>query len=659
MANTLEPPITVAGTDPIDSILSKEWLHSNRIGAYASSTPAGCNTRRYHGLLIAATMPPVGRFCALSSLMEQVQISQETYSLGTNEFQGTFSPRGIDNLLEFRNDVAATFVYRLGKYELTKEVLLAEMANAVAVRYTLRGGSARLSVWPFAGLRDFHGLRRVHEPHQMTFEILKNGVSIQDRPRVGHVCHVLCPRSEFVAKPQWWYRFLYRADLARGQDGFEDLYTPGYLVVDLADGVPCQVTASLDDPIAVDFQATLDRRRERLTELAGAMGKGSDETTRRLAVAADAYVVQRSFPNSPSLPTVLAGFHWFADWGRDTFISLPGLLLATGRFEQARGVFRTFGDAIKDGIVPNRFDDYSRSAHYNSLDASLWFILAGERYVEATGDTRFWRDVLMPATRQILTSFANGTLFDIHADSDGLLMGGSEKTQLTWMDAKLGDEVMTPRHGKPVEINALWLAAHYIMATRAKEFDPATAATFAQRAEEISQAFLKAFWYEQGHYLFDVITGGRGDPTVRPNQVIAAALPYVPLTPEQRGCILRVARDHLLTPMGLRTLSPVDRNYRGQCAGTWEQRDRAYHQGTVWPWLMGFFIEAHFRAEGHTTEAVAQAKQWLAPFDAHLRQAGLGHISEIADGNDPHTPRGCIAQAWSVAEILRAKRMCE
>jgi len=657
MAKPPLSPIVVAGDEALDGMLSKEWLRANKIGAYASSTPAGCNTRRYHGLLIAATMPPVGRLCALSSLGEQVEVNGRVYDLAMNEFDGTFSPRGVHCLVEFRDDTAATFIYRVGGLELTKEILLAEHANAVAVRYTLRGGAARMTLWPFAAMRDFHGLRRVHQPSLMTFDAVPHGVIIRDDLHREHTLHVMCPGGRFTASPQWWYRFVYRADIERGQEGVEDLYTPGSLTVGLGDGRSCQVTASLDDPQTIDFDATLARRRERLGELADAAGESADETARRLAMASDSFVVQRSFPNAPSQPTILAGFHWFADWGRDTFIALPGLLLATGRHDVARGVFTLFAESIKDGLVPNRFDDYSHAAHYNSLDASLWFMLAGERYMQATGDTGFFRDVLLPAMRQILSAFTDGTMFDIHADSDGLLTGGSETTQLTWMDAKLGGEAITPRHGKSVETNALWVAAHEIFARQCRPFDAPLAAVYAARHEEISQAFVKAFWYEQGGYLFDVITHGKPDASVRPNQIIAAALPQIPLSPPQRASVVRVVREHLLTPLGLRTLSPVDRHYRPQCAGSWDQRDRAYHQGTVWPWLMGFFVEAYLLAEGRSDAAVAQARAFLSEFDVHLHQAGLGFVSEIADGNAPHTPRGCIAQAWSVAEILRAKKL--
>ena len=653
----LPPPIVVAikGGD-LDRLLTQEWLTANSLGAYASSTAVGCNTRRYHGLLIAATLPPVGRVATLSTVMEHLTVGEETFELATNEFTGSFSPRGVAHLAEFRNDVAPTFVFRGRGWELVKEVLLADAANAVAIRYTWRGPAARLCLWPFVALRDFHGLRKTSEPHQMTFQALTpNRISVQDRMQQQQALFLDAQDANFEPRPQWWYRFCYRTDIGRGMDGYEDLYSPGNFFRDLADGQTVQLTASLKDPLPVDFDRTLDRRRRRLETLAHSVAGKGDETARRLAVASDAFVVQRSFPNAPPTATILAGYHWFADWGRDTFISLPGLLLATGRFEQARAVFRTFAGSIAHGMVPNRFDDYATTAHYNSIDASLWFVIAADRFVEATGDRTFWRDVLMPACHAILSSYHDGTLFDIRADADGLLCGGSHHTQLTWMDAALGKEVVTPRHGKAVEINALWHSAHCIMADRCRGVDDALADHYANAAALIGPAFARTFWNAELGWLYDCISDNWPDASLRPNQVLAVSLPHCPLSLSHQQSIVRVVTEKLLTPYGLRTLSPDDSRYRRQYGGSWETRDRAYHQGTVWAWLIGPFIEAYLKVEGPTPFTLAQAHRWLEPFDAHLREAGLGTISEVFDGDAPHTPGGCIAQAWSVAEVLRAK----
>ena len=654
----LPPPIVVhcRGENP-DSLLNKEWLLTNRLGAYASSTAIGCNTRRYHGLLVAASNPPMGRIATLSTVMEQLQIGDKTFDLATNEFPDAFAPHGWNYLTEFVNDPTPRFVFRIGGAELTKEIVLADAANALAIRYTLRGASGTLRLTPFAALRDFHGLRKADQPHQMIFEHRHGGVIVQDRLAGSHDLHIVVSGSHFLPGPQWWLRFLYRQDLARGQDGFEDLYSPGCFSCALADGQSCQITACLDGPVAVDFADAVSRRKDRHAELAASVGPDADVTTRRLAIAADAFVVQRSFPSASPSPTILAGYHWFADWGRDTFLALPGLLLETRRFDLARGVFRTFAGSMSEGMIPNRFDDYSSVAHHNSIDASLWFVIAADRYMEATADTAFWQSVLMPAVNAILTGYHAGTRFDIRADADGLLAGGSRRTQLTWMDVALGEEVVTPRHGKAVEVNALWHSAHRIMARRCEGIDDRLASHYAHLAELIGPAMVRAFWNEQGQCLYDCIIDGGPDASIRPNQVLAVSLPYSPLSAKQQAAVVRVATEHLLTPLGLRTLSPHDGRYRRRYGGSWESRDRAYHQGTVWAWLIGPFIEAYLKVRGGDPAAVAQARRWLEPFDDHLHDAGLGTISEIFDGDAPHHPRGCIAQAWSVGEVLRAKRL--
>jgi predicted glycogen debranching enzyme len=599
----------------------------------------------------------VGRTVALSTVLEQLSAGTSTYDLATNEFEGAFSPRGFTHLSEFRNDVAATFVFRVGGVELSKEIALADSGNAVAIRYTLRGGDAELRIRPFAAMRDYHLLRLPADAKQLTLEIVPGGLAVRDGSRNGHVLHVLSRESKFQPDPQWWRRFHYRAEVARGQEGFEDLYSPGWFVFGLRDGQSCQLTASLGEPAAVDFSAAVERRRRRLEELASSVAGDEDETASRLAIASDAFLAARSLPDGKTSLTIIAGFHWFADWGRDAFIALPGLLLSTGRLAAAREVFETFASRIENGMVPNCFDDYSSRAHYNSIDASLWFIIACERYLAAGGDASFWRDTLMPACHTILTRFRTGTLFDIRAEADGLLAGGSRSTQLTWMDAKLGDEAVTPRHGKAVEVNALWHSAHRIMARRCRGIDSALAGSYEHAAETIATAFGKAFWNDQQQCLYDCRTDAGPDASIRPNQVFAVSLPYSPLLPQQQVAVLRIVEAKLLTPMGLRTLSPDDPRYRGRYGVSWQSRDRAYHQGTVWAWLIGPFVEAYLKLEGSAPAAVEKCSKMLSAFDDHLRRAGLGFVSEIFDGDPPHAARGCIAQAWSVGEVLRAKRL--
>jgi predicted glycogen debranching enzyme len=656
--NPLPEPLAVdASAAELPALLASEWLLANRIGAYASSTVVGCNTRRYHGLLVAATKPPAGRVAALSSVMEQLGVAGGEVELATNEFDGAFSPQGSEHLAAFRNDVAPTFVFRAGGVELTKQVMLADSANAVALRYTLRGGSAALRLRPMVALRDYHHLRRFDPAVELVFRPANGGIMVEDRSGGGMALHLACTGGRFEPGPHWWYRFCYRAEIARGQDGFEDLYTPGVFLCELAEGESCQLTASLDAPVALDFDAGVARRRERLAVLAAAVGDDADDTDRRLALAGDAFVVTRSFPDAAPSATILAGYHWFADWGRDAFVALPGLLLATRRFEEAREVFRTFASHAADGLIPNRFDDYAPSAHYNSIDASLWFVVAAERYLQATGDVAFWREVLLPAADGILAAYRDGTRFDIRADGDTLLAGGSEQTQLTWMDAKLGEEVVTPRHGKAVEVNALWHSAHRIMAQRCRGLDDDLAGRYDHFADLIARAFRAAFWNDAAGCLFDCISDDLPDATIRANQIFAVSLPHSALRPDQQAAVVRIVERHLLTPVGLRSLSPEDPRYRRRCGGSWQSRDRAYHQGTVWPWLIGAFVEAYLKVEHASPFALDRAREILAAFDDRLAEAGIGFLGEIHDGDAPHAPRGCIAQAWSVGEVLRAKRL--
>ena len=705
----LPAPIVVPCQADAGDLLGREWLLANKIGAYASSTVIGANTRRYHGLLVAATRPPAGRIVALSCLMDQLVLTnaageERAFDLTTFEFVGKFSPDCRPSLVEFRNDLAATFVYRCDDAEVIKEIILAETANAVAVRYRLiRPEKARLRIWPFLALRDQHGLRRLRLSGQITYLHYHDEIRVEDRPatppgtappdrqaeaseRAGsparpsetggagsgdtaaHAVHLAVAaappgtatpgqvqRARFHDNPQWWYRFRYRGDLARGQEGLEDLYTPGWFDAELTPQRPVQLTASLTDPKGVHFDATVDQKRRRLTQIVDALGDGADESTRRLAVASDAFVVARKRPNAHPGTTIVAGYHWFADWGRDAMIALPGLLLETGRHDAALQVLRTFAEAIDEGMVPNRFDEHGGRPHYNSIDASLWFVVAADRYVAATGDEAAWGNDLAGPVERILQAYHDGTSFGIRADADGLLAGGDKDTQLTWMDVKLAGEPVTPRHGKCVEVNALWHAALRIAARRRGEGERGK--FYADLAGRVAAAFAAAFWNEQAGCLYDCVNGEVKDASIRPNQILAVALPHCPLPPEQQRGVVATVRGELLTPYGLRTLSPKDRRYRGHYGISWESRDLAYHQGTVWPWLMGPFVEAHLKVEGFSSRARAEAGGWLQALDEHLAQAGVGFISEIFDGDPPHAPAGCIAQAWSVAEVLRAKRL--
>jgi predicted glycogen debranching enzyme len=665
----LPEPIGIDCADGGDALFEREWLVTNPLGSYASGSAAGTNTRRYHGLLVAATRPPVGRIVALNCLLDELVLTdpdggERTFALSTFEFPGAIAPDARPNLAELKAGPAATFVYRFGGVELIREIVLADTTNAVAVRYRIRRAegseeqaapAGRLRIRPFAALRDFHHLRTFDPDNRVTFTAAEDAVKIEDRGSALPALHVAIDAGgKFRAAPQWWNRFRYRADLARGQDGLEDLYSPGWFEADLAEARPVQLTASVGERVAVDFETALAARRRRKEQFVAGLGDEADRTVRRLAAAAEAFVVRRNGAR-PGRMSILAGYHWFADWGRDAMIALPGLLLETGRFTEARAVLATFAEAADAGMVPNCFADRDGPPAYNSIDASLWFVVAADRYVRASGDQAAWGELLGPAAERILQAYHDGTRFDIRADADGLLAGGGEGTQLTWMDAAFAGRPVTPRHGKPVEVNALWHAALRVVAGRCADAD--RAAELDAWAAAAAAAFERTFWNEEGGCCYDCVRGEDRDGSVRPNQILAVSLPHSPLSPARRRLVVEVVRRDLLTPLGLRTLAPYDHRYRPRYGGSWESRDRSYHQGTVWAWLTGAFIEAYLKVNGFSLNARGQAKLWLAGFDAHLAEAGLGFISEIFHGDAPHRPVGCIAQAWSVAEVLRARRL--
>jgi predicted glycogen debranching enzyme len=656
-ATQLPGPIRVSTDTSLDELLSREWVLSNRLGAYASSSVIGCNTRRYHALLTAATAPPMGRVVALAAVVDRVNVDDQEYALATNEFAEAFSPEGYEHLARFENDVIPRWVYHLPEGILVKELLLAESANAIAIRYQWQGLDCQLRVRPLVAMRNFHHVRQAHEG-QMVHHRTPGGLIVSDHALTAHDLHLISPEAELELDPQWWYQLRYRADRARGYKQNEDLYAPGDFVWDLQEGVPCVITAALDEAALIFFDSALQRRRQRLELLARSVAP-APEAVRRLAVATDAFIARRRFANSRASTTILAGFPWFADWGRDTFIALPGLLLETNRFDQARHVFTTFANAINDGLIPNRFDDEGASPHYNSIDASLWFCLAAERFMRLVDDPAFASNILLPTMHAILSRMHDGTHFGIHADSDGLLTGGDATTQLTWMDAQAAGKPVTPRHGKAVEVNALWYCAHKVMAMRCQATHPTLVDTYRQRASLLAGAFVRTFWNPRQECLFDCVASRGVSPAIRPNQLFAVALPHSPLSPAQQHSVVDCVRHHLLTPMGLRTLSPADRAYQGRYEGGPDDRDAAYHQGTVWPWLMGPFVEAYLRVEQYSPAALDQAQAWLEPITEHLFEAGLGSISEVFDGDAPQRPGGCIAQAWSVAELLRAHRLIE
>jgi predicted glycogen debranching enzyme len=716
----------------LDAVIQREWLVTNGLGSYASSTVAGVNTRRYHGLLVAALRPPVARTVMVAKIDEEVEYDQRTLYLGVNEYQdGTIHPGGFVHLESFSlEDGLPVFVYRIGGHDelmLEKRIWMERGQNTTYVRYhlfrqppepngtgstiALNGAHAEetpaitLTLLPFTAYRDYHAEQYGSADRYFSISPLSPSgsgqpgkesamagcaISAFDGARPYHMIAIGHRTSEADFTPMgiWYWRFLHRMERERGLPDTEDYYLPGLFRARLAlegagkdaqDTLTLILTAeprwtSYTRPGAPDrsLQQTIAHQRAIAGNDLQQLGEHDRTFLQQLRLAADQFLVARPSAgarrtgSNNANTTVIAGYHWFTDWSRDTMISLPGLTLTTGRFQEARGLLETFARYLNRGMLPNRFPDSGENladADYNTADATLWYFHALDHYLRLSGDTSLLNQ-LFPALEESIAWHQRGTRFGIHVDAqDGLLAAGQIGIQLTWMDAKVDNWVVTPRMGKPVEVNALWYNALRLMETWAsgQGKDPLPYGAAAARCRE---SFNKRFWYESGTYLYDVIDGPDGDDaSLRPNQLFAISLPHPILETSRWQPVLEVVTRHLLTSLGLRTLNQANPAYRGYHIGDRHARDGAYHQGTVWPWLIGPYLDARLRVYGSDDENARaheeeRCRGILEAFRDHLAQAGMGTISEIFDGETPHTPRGCIAQAWSVAEVLRLWSRC-
>ena len=638
----------------LDAALHREFLETNGLGGFASSTIVGLNTRRYHGLLVAATKPPVGRKVLLSKFEETLLIDRQRFHLSANRYPGIVHPQGYRYLKNFRLDPFPIFTYKMEGVEIEKTVFVIQGENSTVVHYELKknnhSGSPknlRLEIRPLIAFRDYHNT--THENGAINPAVEERPGLATVNPYQGMPSLHLAHNAVELGRTGEWYRHLeYDMERERGLDFSEDLFNPLVLSFDLQTRQPASIIASTEprdvSRVADYRQAEIARRREVV-----AASPVKDSFVQELTSAAHQYIVSRG-----GQKTVIAGYHWFSDWGRDTMIALPGLTLTTGKHEVARSILRTFAQHVNQGMLPNRFPDAGETPEYNTVDATLWFFEATRAYLACTGDIDFVRDELYAVFADIISWHVRGTRYGIKVDPSGLLTSGEAGVQLTWMDAKVGDWIVTPRRGKPVEVEALWYNALCVMETMARTFgDVAAEKGYRTMSAVASWSFNRVFWNENTGCLFDVVDGTSPDPAIRPNQILAVSLPYTMLSPERARGVTEKVREHLLTPYGLRSLSPTDPQYRGLHMGGPVERDSAYHQGTVWPWLMGPFLTAYIKINGGSDQARRQAAEWLAPLKNHLADAGLGHISEIFDGDPPHRPAGCIAQAWSVAEVLR------
>ena len=628
-----------------------EWLEADGLGGFASGTVSGIRTRRYHALLLTATTPPTGRFVLVNGFDAWVDTPDGAFSLSSQRYEpDVVHSDGAQRIESFTADPWPVWRFRLDDGTVIEHELFAcHDTSVVALVWRLQTPRAgiSLSVRPFFSGRDYHSLH--HENAAFRFEVETQGERRRWQAYPDVPAILTLSNGEYVHQPDWYRNFAYTEEQARGLDHTEDLATPGTFRWDLSKSeAVLMLTAEGQENGALPPDASALRCFKAL--------RTSEKRRRsrfpsRLHRAADAYLVQRGAGK-----TLVAGYPWFTDWGRDTFIALRGLCLATGRLDEARDILLAWAGTVSEGMLPNRFPDHGDTPEFNSVDASLWYIIAVHDFLQAIETkprkaSQRVQSVLRNAVETILTGFAKGTRYGIRAESDGLLAAGEPGQQLTWMDVRVDGHVITPRIGKPVEIQALWLNALHIACRFSESWQEPLARGRA--------AFQQRFWNGTGGYLYDVVDvdhhTGSVDAAFRPNQIFAVGgLPMPLLEGVQARRIVDVVEERLWTPLGLRSLAPGEPGYVPHYEGSVWQRDSAYHQGTVWPWLIGPFVEAWVRVRGSTAKAKRQARErFLAPLLQHLDEAGIGHISEIADGDAPHTPRGCPFQAWSVGEVLR------
>lgn len=641
-----------------DDCVRREWLVTNGLGGYASSTLSGAHSRRYHGLLIPAFSPPLGRAVVLSKIEEEVRVEDQLYLLSSNKYPSVVQPQGYRHLGQFCATPVPTFTYVFheGTVVLEKRIWMAYGQNTVYIQYTLVKSPepVKLGLLPLIAYKDYHTEQHRWDGFTGDTSISDNVVKIVAYETANPLYLHSSERYPFTQNAGWFYNFEHFREQDRGLDFTEDLYSPGRFDGTLAVGATFTLIGTVDPapPTAPkEAYASEVKRQDVLITTAG-MKSGDTSVRASLVRAADQFLVLKS--EKVLRATIIAGYHWFTDWGRDTMISLPGLCLATGRTSVARDILESFSKAVKDGLLPNRFTDSGDGAEYNTVDASLWFVHAVYQYAVASDDWDFVTVEMLPVLVNIISSYVNGTDYSIKVDpEDGLVFAGQPGVQLTWMDAKVGDWVITPRTGKPVEINALWYNALCSTAAIANRAGKGySAAEFEQRAAQVKTSFVKAFWNPATKSLFDVIgPDGRPDGTVRPNQIFAVSLPFAPLDGDKAKAVVDYVGQTLVTPFGLKTLAAGSPGYCPTYGpGNQSVRDEAYHQGTVWPWLIGPYIDAHLKVYYDK----AAARKLLDPLLSDgLIQYGIGTLNEIFDAGEPYAPNGCIAQAWSVAEVLR------
>lgn len=632
--------------------IKKEWIIGNGLGGYASSTIIGAATRTYHGLLVAAPETSSGRFLLLSSLDEEISINKEIYKLATHKYPGTIYPTGYSYLSKFMLAPIPFWVYQTDFFTVKKRIFMIHNSNTTCILYDIksREEDASLKIFPLVNSRNFHYTTRSKD---IRFSQKTDPMGVQLESSNGFTFS-LSSNLKYQSDSKWYFNFEYDAEKKRGLAFQEDNFNPGYFESKLQMGTSrFFIVASTEDVSSftleqIDELYTREVYRQNLLAFNSRL---TESFALKLLQATDSFIIKNPFSGDT---TVLAGYHWFSDWGRDTMISLPGLLLIPHRFEEAKHILNNFAKYCRKGLIPNVFLTLGGEPIYNTVDAPLWFIHAISRYFAYTKDFMFLSEI-WDTIDGIIDNYSKGTDFGIGMDPDYLIRQGP---QLTWMDAKIGEWAVTPRAGKACEINALWYNALKI-ASNLGTLLGKDVSLYETLAAGVASNFENVFWNTETNCLFDVVytdeTGNQiKDPAIRPNQIFAAGLPYTMLSPMKEKAIVERVENDLLAPFGLRTLSPENPFYKGQYTGDVITRDTAYHNGTVWPWLLGAYVTAYRKVHNYSKESLVDMRALLQGFEMHLETAGIGTISEIFDGNYPYSPGGCISQAWSVAEVLRA-----
>ncbi len=643
---------------------SREWLVTNGIGGYASGTIAGHLTRRYHGLLMAALQPPLGRTLLLAKLEETVEYDSiypdngRFYELYCNRWSnGAIEPDGYKYIERFHLEgTIPVWTFAIANALLQKRIWMQPGANTTYIQYKLTRATSPMTIdiRSLVNYRDYHATT-IMDNRDVDIQAVENGLSyvLDDG---AQPFYLLTDQAEITPQFDWHEDYLLSVEDYRGQSDIQDDHMKGgRFKKTLRQGESFIVVASTEPKPTLDGDIALQQRKDYESELlARANVTHAEPAMKQLVLAADQFIVKRPTAQDKNGRSIIAGYHWFSDWGRDTMIALPGLTLNTNRSEIAASILRTYAQFVDQGMIPNRFPDVGQKPEYNTVDATLWYFEAIRAYYATTSDKNLLIE-LYPVLEDIIKWHMRGTRYNIQMDkTDGLIYAGEAGVQLTWMDAKIGNWVVTDRIGKPVEINALWYNALRSMAAFARELGK-DGTSFDVLADNTKTGFAR-YWNAPRGYLYDILDGPDGhDSKLRPNQLLAISLHHSPLPANQRQSVVDVCSRHLLTGSGLRSLSPDDEDYVGHYGGNQLKRDSAYHQGTVWGWLLGPFIEAHLKVY-HDAE---MAKSYLRPLVRELLDAGVGTLSEIFDGNPPFTPRGCIAQAWSVAEVLRVWQLIE